>query len=144
MPKRNHTPSSKLSDSKLLRNFRISEEECTTLLNANYQLESLSGEVISRTVTARDELVNKMVVLTPGVWTSKWQKSIYDERELSEGAAHFVDVQPDPVSFVEGQALYTVVAILESRIVKERREVLVKWAGFESPSWRVSIVDVGI
>ena len=43
---------------------------------------------------------------TPAVWTSKRQKCIYDERELSEVAACFANVQPGPVDFVEGEALY--------------------------------------
>ena len=84
--KRNHTPSSKL-DSKLLGPFRVAEEEDTTMLNANYLLESLSGEINSRTVL-RDELV----VLTLSVCTSKRQKSMYDERELSGVAARLANV----------------------------------------------------
>ena len=60
---------------------------------------------------------------------------MYDERELTGVTARFANVQPGPVYFVEGEALYAVEAILESRVVKGRCELLVKWDGFESPSW---------
>ena len=135
--KRNHTPLSKL-DSRLLGPFRVSGEEGVTLLTTNYHLESLSGEIVSRSVP-RDELV----VLVPAVWISKRQKSMYDERELSGVSKRFANVQPGPVNFVEGEALYAVEAILESRIVKGRCELLVKWDGYESPSW-VLEVDVPV
>ena len=105
-------------------------EECTALLTTNYHLESLSGEIVSRTVP-RDELV----VLAPAIWISKRQKSMYDESELARVTARFANVQPGPVDFVDVEALYAVEAILESRVVKGRCEVLVKWDGFESPSW---------
>ena len=127
--KRNHTPLSKL-DSKLLGPFRVSGEEGATLLTTNYHLESLSGEIVSRSVP-RDELV----VLAPAVWISKRQKNMYDERELTGVTTRFANVQPGPVDFVEGEALYAVEAILESRVVKGRCELLVKWDGYVSPSW---------
>ena len=60
---------------------------------------------------------------------------MYDERELAGVAARFANAQPGPVDFVDGEALYAVEAILGGRVVKGRREVLVKWDGFESPSW---------
>ena len=118
--RRNHTPSSKL-DSKLLGPFRVVDEESSASLTANYHLESLSGEIAARTVP-RDELV----VLAPAVWISKRQKSLYDERELAGVASRFANVQPGPVDFVGGEALYAVEAIFKSRIVKGRSKVLVK------------------
>ena len=83
------------------------------------------------------------MVLAPAVWISKRQKSMYDERELIEVTTRFANVQPGPVDFVEGEALYAVEAILKSRVVKGRCELLLKWDGYESPSW-VSEVDVPI
>ena len=127
--RRNHTPSSKL-DSKLLGPFRVVDEEGLESLTTNYHLESLSGEIAARTVP-RDELV----VLAPAVWISKRQKSLYDERELAGVDTRFANVQPGPVDFAGGEALYAVEAIFKSRIVKGRSEVLVKWDGFEAPSW---------
>ena len=127
--KRNHTPMSKL-DSKLQGPFRVAEEEGANPVTANYHLVSLSGETVSRTVP-RDELV----VLAPAVWISKRQKSMYSESELLRVGERFTNVQPGPVDFVNGEALYAVDAILESKVVKGRCELLVKWDGFESPSW---------
>ena len=135
--KRNHTPLSKL-DSKLLGPFRVSGEEGTTLLSTNYHLESLSGVIVSRSVP-RDELV----VLAPAVWISKRQKSLYDERDLNGVTSRFANVQPGPVDIVEGEALYAEEAILKSRVAKGRCELLVKWDGYESPSW-VLEVDVPV
>ena len=60
---------------------------------------------------------------------------MYDVRELTGVTERFANVQPGPVDFVGGEALYAVEAILKSRMVKGRCEVLVKWDGFESPSW---------
>ena len=60
---------------------------------------------------------------------------MYDEHELAGVASRFANVQPGPVDFAGGEALYAVEAIFKSRIVKDRSEVLVKWDGFESPSW---------
>ena len=116
-------------DSKLLGPFRVADEEGAQLAT-NYHLVSLSGETILRTVP-RDELV----VLAPAVWISKRQKSLYSERELLGVRERFANVQPGTVDFVDGVALYAVEAILESKIVKGRCELLVKWDGFESPSW---------
>ena len=89
-------------------------EEDTTLLTTNYHLESLSGEIVSRSVP-RDELV----VLAPAISL------------------------PGPVDFVKGEALYAVEAISESRAVKGRCELLVKWDGYVSPSWVLEL-DVPI
>ena len=45
-------------------------------------------------------------------------------QELQRGSRMYTE--PGPVDFVEGEALYAVESILESRMVKGRREVLVK------------------
>ncbi len=108
----------------------MADEEGANPVTANYHLVSLSGETVSRTVP-RDELV----VLAPAVWISKRQKSMYSESELLRVSERFANVQPGPVDFVNGEALYAVEAILESKVVKGRCELLVKWDGFESPSW---------
>ena len=75
------------------------------------------------------------MVLTPAVWATKRQKSLYDDRELTKASNRFANVQPGPVDIVEGEALYAVEAILGARSKKGKSEVLVKWAGFELPSW---------
>ena len=102
--------------------FRVVDEEEPALLTANYHLESLSGEIAARTVPPRDELV----VRAPAVWISQSQKSLYDERELAGVESRFANVQPGPVDFAGGKALYAVEAIFKSRIVKGRSKVLVK------------------
>jgi hypothetical protein len=60
---------------------------------------------------------------------------MYSESELLGVRERFANVQPGPVDFVDGEALYAVEAILESKVVKGRCELLVKWDGFERPSW---------
>ena len=43
--------------------------------------------------------------------------------------------EPGPISIVDGHENYAVEYIMAERLVKTRREVLVKWVGFKDPSW---------
>ena len=50
---------------------------------------------------------------------------MYSASELVRVGKRFANVQPGPVDFVDGEALYAVEAILESKVVKDQRELLV-------------------
>ena len=52
---------------------------------------------------------------------------MYDGRELTGVTERFANVQPGPVDFAGGEALYAVEAILKSRTVKGRCAGEVGW-----------------
>lgn len=126
----NTTPSSKL-DSRLLGPYKVADRDGEVAeVSANYHLETLAGSTIFRTVP-RDQLV----VLVPAVWLSKRQKKLYGASELAAVGERFNNGEPGPIDIVDGVERFAIEHILKERVVKSRREVLVKWGGYSVPTW---------
>ena len=99
-------------------------------MSANYHLETLQGAAIDRTVP-RDQLV----LLVPAVWLSSRQRELYSASELRNVADRFNNNEPGPVAIVDGQEHFAVEYIISDRVVKAKKELLVKWVGYKDPSW---------
>ena len=50
-------------------------------------------------------------------------------------ADRFNNNEPGPVSIVDGQEHFAVKYIISDRVLKLKKELLVKWVGFKDPSW---------
>ena len=60
---------------------------------------------------------------------------MYGSKELVAVAERFKNNEPGPLTAVVGQEQYAIEAILAERIMKSRKEFLVKWVGYKDPSW---------
>ena len=126
----NTTPSSKL-DTKLLGPFKVADRDNEEVeMSSNYHLETLTRVAINKTVP-RDQLV----VLVPAVWIPKRQQTLYSMSELSEVADRFSNGEPGPVDIVNGVERFAVEYIVKEKVVKGRKEVLVKWSEYSVPTW---------
>jgi len=126
----NTTPSSKL-DTRLLGPYKVADRDGDVAdVSENYHLVTLSGSTIVRTVP-RDQLV----VLVPAVWISKRQQELYSTGELAAVGLRFNNGEPGLIDIVDGVERFAIEYILKERVVKSRREFLVKWAGYSDPTW---------
>jgi len=74
-------------------------------------------------------------VLVPAVWISKRQQELYSTSELAAVGERFNNGEPGPIDIVDGVERFAIEYILKDRVVKSRRELLVKWAGYSDPTW---------
>ena len=68
-------------------------------------------------------------MLVPAVWISKRQQELYSASELAAVGDRFNNGEPGPIDIVEGIERFAIEYILKERVVKSRKEVLVKWGG---------------